>query len=116
VAVNPTANTTYTVTGMLNGCSASQSILIVAKSCAGIQSFSQAGFDVYPNPAVDKVYVQSDKAGSIRIVNIAGQVVLEQKIQAGKNELNVSALPSGVYGLSRTAAGQTSSTRLLISK
>jgi len=115
-SISPTATDTYVVTGILNGCSYSQNIIVVAKTCIGIQSFSQGGFTIYPNPAIDEVQIQASKNGNLRILNITGQLVLEQKIQAGNNQINVGSLPAGAYEVNINSAGQISNSKLMISK
>jgi hypothetical protein len=116
VSISPTATDTYVATGTLNGCSSTQSIVIPVKICTGIKNLAQAGFAFYPNPATDKFYIESDKAGSIRLLNVTGQVVLEQKVVAGLNEINIGSLPSGAYEINRISNGQANSAKLMINK
>ncbi|HXB39487.1 MAG TPA: T9SS type A sorting domain-containing protein [Bacteroidia bacterium] len=116
VSVSPGTTTIYTVTGTLASCPYSKTIKVAVKSCVGIQTVNQNGFAVYPNPAVDKLYIQSQKSGSMRLLNITGQVVLEQIISLGQNEINISSLPAGAYGISINSNGQITNSKLMISK
>lgn len=116
VSVNPTTTDTYTVTGTLGSCPFSKTIKVVVKSCIGIQSVNQNGFAVYPNPATDKLYIQSPKIGSLRLINITGQIVLEQIIISGQNEINIGSLPAGAYEVSINSNGQITNSKLMISK
>lgn len=116
VSVSPMATDTYTVTGTLNGCSFSQSITVVVKSCIGIHGVAQQGFSAYPNPATNKLYIYSEKNGLMKLMNITGQVVLEQRVHKGQNEINVSGLAAGAYGLNLNFNGQTLNQKLMIGK
>ncbi len=116
VSVSPGATATYTITGTLNACPYSQTIKVVVKSCVGVQTVNQNGFVVYPNPASDKLYIQTQKNGAVRILNITGQVVLEQTVSMGQNEINIGSLPAGAYEVSINSNGQITNSKLMISK
>jgi hypothetical protein len=53
-------------------------------------------FEIYPNPATNKVTVNTTGTGTIEIVNTLGQVVITQPA-VGTNEINISKLAMGVY-------------------
>lgn len=53
--------------------------------------------DVYPNPARDRVTVRVDASGNARILDMTGRTVWSGRIEAGRNELEVTHLPAGVY-------------------
>ncbi|HXB42257.1 MAG TPA: carboxypeptidase regulatory-like domain-containing protein [Bacteroidia bacterium] len=116
VSVSPTTTTTYTITGTLNACPVVKTIKVAVKSCIGIQTINQNGFTIYPNPASDKLFVQSSKAGSMKLVDIMGRVVLEQALITGNNEINVSGLPVGPYAISIQSNGQITTGKLMINK
>ncbi|MBL7818861.1 MAG: T9SS type A sorting domain-containing protein [Saprospiraceae bacterium] len=79
---------------------------------------------VYPNPATDLLYInwqkgQNTEGGRLRLTNIQGQTVIDQYIEAGKDDyrLDVSNMAQGVYLLSLNMEGKGISTRkVLISK
>jgi hypothetical protein len=54
---------------------------------------------IYPNPAVDKIYVdlKNEAPAKIEIVNILGQVVVSDQTSSIKASINVATLPAGVY-------------------
>ncbi|PZF73172.1 T9SS type A sorting domain-containing protein [Taibaiella soli] len=56
-------------------------------------------FNVYPNPATSKVFVDDvfDKLKSATVYAMDGSVVINQSLTSGKNELNVALLPPGLY-------------------
>ncbi|MEZ3591009.1 MAG: T9SS type A sorting domain-containing protein [Muribaculaceae bacterium] len=64
-------------------------------------------FRAYPNPAVDIVNVEaSAEIGDVEVVASNGAVALKSTINDTKGQLDVSALPAGLY-LLRTQAGTT---------
>ena len=78
---------------------------------------------VYPNPAVDYVNisynVQGNNKANFKIINIVGQVVVEQSLNADATSVrvDVSNLESGVYFYSIELKGSAIETkRLIISK
>ncbi len=116
VSVSPTITTVYTVTGMLGACPLSQNLTVAVKSCIGIHYYSQQGLTLYPNPATDKLFVQSQKSGHLKLLNITGQIVLEQAINGGTNEINLSSLLAGAYQVSINCNGQITNTKVMVSR
>jgi hypothetical protein len=116
VSVSPTANTTYTVTGTANGCPVSKTITVVANICTGIQHLGQQEFALYPNPATDKLFVETQKSGSLKLISITGAVVLEKTVLSGSNEVGVSGLQPGAYEVQIQSADRILRGRIVISR
>lgn len=59
----------------------------------------QNGFTIYPQPANNRIsIVMNNKINHMRIVNMAGQTVMElHNKDADQKSYNISALPSGLY-------------------
>lgn len=55
----------------------------------------------YPNPANEKLYVQIDQPGLVTLWNATGQKVYESFFTQGLNEVDVAALPTGLYFLKK---------------
>jgi hypothetical protein len=55
--------------------------------------------NLYPNPASDKVTVLTDITGHsvISVYSLQGQLLLQQQIQQGKTDIDISTLAKGVY-------------------
>jgi hypothetical protein len=64
----------------------------------GIDNNSVFDMKVYPNPASDVVYVETDlNIKSLEILNNAGQVILTQKVDANNSNFDVSTFERGIY-------------------
>jgi N-acetylneuraminic acid mutarotase len=63
----------------------------------GLKSIDDNSIVIYPNPVSDKIYISATLTNtSISILDMTGQ---SWQVQIIGNEINVSALPSGVYCL-----------------
>jgi uncharacterized delta-60 repeat protein len=60
------------------------------------KSFTKTAFEVFPNPATDKVTIKTTGSGTLEILNTLGQVVITQTATE-TNELNLSKYAKGVY-------------------
>lgn len=74
-------------------------------AAAGLNENSFTQLIVAPNPAKDRVEVESNVAANYTLVDLQGNLVQQGNLIAGKNELSVSGLKSGVYFL-QTAGGR----------
>jgi hypothetical protein len=57
-----------------------------------------SGFELYPNPAHDRLYINGVKTGdetSADVYNASGQLVLQENLQT--DYLDVGSLPKGIY-------------------
>jgi hypothetical protein len=53
---------------------------------------------IYPNPASDKLYIQtSDDIANANVFDISGKLVISKVLQGGDNEIDISSLKSGMY-------------------
>lgn len=66
-----------------------------AESVTGTIDVNKLTVSVYPNPVSDVLYVTTDKQAEVRIFDIAGRVVANEKYTT--SGVNVSALPAGTY-------------------
>lgn len=53
--------------------------------------------EVYPNPATNSINLSTEDNGTLRIMSITGQIVLENEIIAGNNVIDIEPLNSGLY-------------------
>jgi hypothetical protein len=97
ISITPSVNTTYTVTGLLNGCTNKSTININASPCTTINknNFQQKNISIYPNPSNNNIQVNSEADfNRIEIVNNLGQLIISQ---ANAAEVSVKDLTNGIY-------------------
>ena len=54
---------------------------------------------VYPNPTTDYLFITLVRPGKALLLDVKGRLVAEYKLQQGRNTLDLTALPAGVYML-----------------
>jgi type IX secretion system substrate protein len=103
IAITPTLNTTYTVTGTNNkGCTNTDTLTQIVINCAttGITTHSTQNISVYPNPAQNNFTIETTdtEKQTVSIFDVNGKLVLSQTI-SGKTTIDVSNLNAGVYNI-----------------
>ncbi|MDD7915945.1 endonuclease [Polaribacter ponticola] len=91
-------NTTYTV---------NEWDVLAANTFTGIGSHdstlsteesSLISFKMYPNPTNgNKVFFETTKNLTIKVYNIVGKLILENKVSSSKNQLDITTLSKGIY-------------------
>lgn len=74
---------------------------------------NESNIVVYPNPAKDKLTFESLQKSSIEIYNIQGRRILQQPIQQGKTDIDISSLAKGVYILKHYSNDMTVVTKIV---
>ncbi len=115
IAVSPTVNTTYTVTGITNGCIGTTTITQAVSPCTGIQSLTNVNslISVYPNPSNGMYTIETENATTVNVFDALGKVVYTQKLADGKHIINLSNLNNGLYILKAESNGQFKTGRLI---
>lgn len=68
---------------------------LVQSVIAGIEENVQAELKIYPNPAKEKIYIETNETEfSVEIINMYGQVVIQER---NKKEIDIRVLSSGTY-------------------
>jgi hypothetical protein len=104
----PASTQVYTVTGTdANGCNGSSTISIIVSNCTGITSIAGAAVNyvVYPNPAKEKITlsITTDQILelTVELVDALGRSISKQNLTFSsnktENQINISAVPNGVY-------------------
>lgn len=78
----------------------------------GINEHDQQQVDVYPNPCHETLNISQTGYHQIHILNMAGQVVMEENIKEGVNSIKVGNLNPGIYIIKLTGQKGTTSERL----
>ena len=84
--------------------------MIIGNYCGGLSYFSGDTvttnmneiyssnlFLIYPNPANENLFIQSEINGEINLFNILGELIIREEKSTENHKLNVSSLPSGIY-------------------
>lgn len=73
--------------GTENGCPAITDVDLISNN----------NFNIYPNPTRDQLYVETDIVGNVQIYNLQGMLMLNKKVDAPKNRIDISELSEGSY-------------------
>jgi len=81
----------------------------------GISEVKEADIQVYPNPATDIINISSNDDGKVKIINLAGQSLMEIETRKGINQLHIQHLNQGLYMIQFTNnAGAVSTQKIMI--
>ncbi|MEQ8521852.1 MAG: T9SS type A sorting domain-containing protein, partial [Vicingaceae bacterium] len=87
-----------------DGCPGTDTIQVKQISCVGIESSSIDGFNVYPNPFHDQIFVSHGtiKTADIEILTIYGKLLLQHNNFPMGEGLEIGHYPAGIYFLKVT--------------
>jgi hypothetical protein len=110
-----THTVTYSFTDA-NGCVNSASVVMTVNACVGMTENEALSLHVYPNPAGNQLFVESDMNGqaTIRLYDSRGRVVLTATATETRTQLNTEALSNGIYLLEVMSTDGKRSTRQVI--
>lgn len=98
------------------GCSAFSDT--VALTTVGIEKNATSSFSIYPNPTKGHIIVDlnNKEFQSVRIINLLGEVLLEQKVTSNKRkiELNITSFAEGVYYIQLNSATKNYLQKLIL--
>lgn len=98
LVINPLKNGTAKIKLSFNsnGKVVSQNITI-SSAVLGTNDLAKSVVNVYPNPVNNVLFIETNEASKAEIFAITGIKMTEKTFQKGKNQLDVSSLPKGVY-------------------
>lgn len=79
--------------------------LMLLDTVTGIESNTTVEmFSLFPNPASDRVFIQSELGGAkhVEVIDYTGRIVHQFQIGNGENSIDVQHLPAGMYLLRTT--------------
>jgi len=95
----------------------SDSLIIQTYTCLDVENIHQQQIYVYPNPASNKIYIESDEKTNqqfhVRIFNSIGNTAFTSMV-LGKTEIDVSCWPEGIYVLSISGEGFKQTKKIVI--
>ncbi len=71
-----------------------------------MEALVQNGWNIYPNPASDHLFVESNEATEIVIRDITGKTMQVESLKSGNNLIQLTSLSRGVYFI-QSASGAT---------
>jgi hypothetical protein len=118
ITVTPTTTTVYSVTAThtVNSCKAAKSFTVYVSPCTGIEQIQAVTGNkllVYPNPTQGKLTVETEKEGRLTVYNQLGELIFEQTVSAGKNNLYLSKTSNGIYFLKYSCSTGEKMARLI---
>lgn len=78
-----------------NGCTAKSEIYLYSLGVNG-STLANANIRIFPNPAIDRLNIESPVAVTVRVTDLAGKVIMEQK---DAKVLEIGHLSEGMYML-----------------
>lgn len=92
--------------------------VIYNNSQLSINENFKSNISIYPNPVKDKLTIQNPdlKITSIKLSDASGKIILKQKISGKESQIDLRALPSGVYFIILEENGKTLKTEKIIKK
>lgn len=122
----PPGNQTFSVeVTNENMCSKSDSRIVEIRDCSAIDELGENKvLEIYPNPSKGKFtlayYSESLQSGKIRIIDVRGNIVLEQTFTSNQSEfstnIDLAGQPEGIYLVEINDGKQQVSKKLLIRK
>ncbi len=117
IAVSPTVTTTYTVNGTsAAGCNNLATITQSVSTCTSIKNLAStnpANILVYPNPSTGLFAVDLTSPAKVTITDVVGKLVYSAKLNEGKQTINLTNLPNGIYILKAESNGVDNSVKLI---
>ena len=99
-----------------NGCFNSDTINVTIEVCTGINETNESNsMKLFPNPATNVVTVLAVNLEQIQLLDVSGRLLKGMQLSGvGQVDLDISALPSGVYFIEGTRTDGTKSTERLM--
>ncbi len=120
IAISPTINTTFSVSGTdLNGC---KNVSIITQSislCTSIGSVSlleSSGVLIYPNPSNGLINIELNTNAEIELADVNGKNIIKENLVNEKNTIDLQNFSEGIYFLSVKISEKTLRQKIIIQK
>jgi hypothetical protein len=103
IAVTPTANTNYTVSGVgINGCTSNAAITLTISECTALREniLNNSLITIYPNPNNGEFTIDLNEFSAnthIEVYNIFGELIMKQTIDSLNHNIDIQNLANGSY-------------------
>jgi hypothetical protein len=116
IGVTPSVTTTYSLVGTgPNTCTNSTTFTQSVSACTGISELQTANSElkVFPNPTNSNLNIELNSETTLTIYNSLGEMILNEKAQAGTHQIDLSGKAIGVYVLKTNDGHKTSTIRIV---
>ncbi|MBI2257883.1 MAG: T9SS type A sorting domain-containing protein [Flavobacteriia bacterium] len=100
---------TYTVTGILNACSASDEATVFVIDCVGLNEGQLTNIQLFPNPTSSWITLKADNLSSyeqIEVIDQVGRVVVSIEINfSNEVKIDLKTIANGTYYLTLKGVG-----------
>ena len=110
----------------LNNCgygAFSNNFAVDLQDCTGIDENSKSDFTIYPNPANDELFLQSNALNleniKVSMMNVLGEVIIRtnlQNISGTPSKIDISKLNEGIYFIRIESKSETGISKIIISR
>lgn len=91
-------NTTYFVTQTVGDCTSDDALAVTVTLTTSANDFDKQAFKVYPNPTKDFFHISyNEEITDVAVINTLGQTVITKAVNATTTQIDMSALPTGIY-------------------
>lgn len=87
-----------------------------ASEMTAVMLAEKDGKAIYPNPAANTLFISGNEDAQITLVDVSGRTLLVTSAAAGLTELDITAVPAGLYVVRITGPSGTTTSRLLVNK
>jgi len=116
INIAPITTTTYSIIGSdANGCANVALVSQAVDPCVGLQEVpvKNESHSVFPNPHDGLFYIETSQSLGVSIYNSLGQLILQRKLNEGKNQINLNEHANGIYFIEINQNGKTNRMKLI---
>ena len=116
INIAPITTITYSIIGTdANGCENTAFFTQAVDPCVGLQELpvKNEQHSVFPNPHDGLFYIETSQSLGVSIYNSLGQLILQRKLNEGKNQINLNEHANGIYFIEINQNGKTNRMKLI---
>lgn len=105
---------TYYASQTINGCESQTRLLIIVQIILSSNEFDKIKIVYYPNPVNNMLYIKAPiEVTNVKIYNLLGQKMLQQKFNSNEIQINMSDFSSGTYFVTVESDDKTKTIKIL---
>jgi hypothetical protein len=104
----------YYASQTINGCESQTRLLIIVQIILSSNEFDKIKIVYYPNPVNNMLYIKAPiEVTNVKIYNLLGQKMLQQKFNSNEIQINMSDFSSGTYFVTVESDDKTKTIKIL---